>query len=173
MNTEKINEALFQYIDNSPTAFHAVAETARRLEAAGYVKLEKEEGAEILRKGKYYLTKNGSSLIAFRMPDGDVKKLRISAAHSDSPCFKVKETPEMDVEGHYTRLNVEGYGGMIQSTWLDRPLSVAGRVIIQTQEGLTERLVRLDRDLCVIPNLAIHFNREVNKGCLLYTSRCV
>ena len=164
MNTEKINEALFQYIDNSPTAFHAVAETARRLEAAGYVKLEKEEGAEILRKGKYYLMKNGSSLIAFRMPDGDVKKLRISAAHSDSPCFKVKETPEMDVEGHYTRLNVEGYGGMIQSTWLDRPLSVAGRVIIQTQEGLTERLVRFDRDLCVIPNLAIHFNREVNKG---------
>ena len=114
--------------------------------------------------GRYYMTRNDSSLIAFRIPKGEVRRFQIGAAHSDSPSFKVKETPEMGVEGHYVRLNTEGYGGMIQSTWLDRPLSVAGRVIVETENGPRTRLVNLDRDLCVIPNVAIHFNREINKG---------
>ena len=110
------------------------------------------------------MTRNASSLIAFRIPKRELESFRIAAAHSDSPAFKIKETPEMDVEGHYVKLNTEGYGGMIQSTWLDRPLSVAGRVIVETENGPETMLVNLDRDLCVIPNVAIHFNREVNKG---------
>ncbi|HJC23772.1 MAG TPA: M18 family aminopeptidase [Candidatus Eisenbergiella merdavium] len=164
LNTEKITQELFAYIDASPTAFHAAAEAAKRLEAAGYEKLEKETGAGIVPGGKYYMTRNASSLIAFRIPKRELKSFRIAAAHSDSPAFKIKETPEMDVEGHYLKLNTEGYGGMIQSTWLDRPLSVAGRVIVETENGPETMLVNLDRDLCVIPNVAIHFNREVNKG---------
>ena len=161
---EKVTQELFAYIDASPTAFHAVAEAAARLEAAGYEKLEKEAEAGMVPGGRYYMTRNDSSLIAFRIPKGEVRRFRIGAAHSDSPSFKVKETPEMGVEGHYIRLNTEGYGGMIQSTWLDRPLSVAGRVIVETENGPRTRLVNLDRDLCVIPNVAIHFNREINKG---------
>ena len=161
---EKVTQELFAYIDASPTAFHAVAEAAARLEAAGYEKLEKEADAGMVPGGRYYMTRNDSSLIAFRIPKGEVRRFRIGAAHSDSPSFKVKETPEMGVEGHYIRLNTEGYGGMIQSTWLDRPLSVAGRVIVETENGPRTRLVNLDRDLCVIPNVAIHFNREINKG---------
>ena len=164
LDTEKVIQELFAYIDASPTAFHAVAEAAARLEAAGYEKLEKETEAGIVPGGRYYMTRNDSSLIAFRIPKGEVRRFRIGAAHSDSPSFKVKETPEMGVEGHYIRLNTEGYGGMIQSTWLDRPLSVAGRVIVETENGPKTRLVNLDRDLCVIPNVAIHFNREINKG---------
>ena len=157
LDTEKVTQELFAYIDASPTAFHAVAEAAVRLEAAGYKKLEKEAGAGIAPGGRYYMTRNDSSLIAFRIPKGEVRRFRIGAAHSDSPSFKIKE-------GHYVRLNTEGYGGMIQSTWLDRPLSVAGRVIVDTENGPETRLVNLDRDLCVIPNVAIHFNREINKG---------
>ena len=163
-DTEKITQELFAYIDASPTAFHAAAQAAKRLEEAGYVKLEKEAGARITAGGKYYMTRNDSSLIAFRIPKEEVRRFRIAAAHSDSPSFKIKETPEMSVEGHYVKLNTEGYGGMIQSAWLDRPLSVAGRVIVETPDGPQTRLVDLDRDLCVIPNVAIHFNREINKG---------
>ncbi|HJA91640.1 MAG TPA: M18 family aminopeptidase [Candidatus Eisenbergiella merdipullorum] len=164
LDTEKVTQELFAYIDASPTAFHAAAEAASRLEAAGYEKLEKETGARIVPGGRYYMTRNDSSLIAFRVPEGELQRFRIAAAHSDSPSFKIKETPELEVEGHYVRLNTEGYGGMIQSTWLDRPLSVAGRVIVETENGPRTRLVNLDRDLCVIPNVAIHFNREINKG---------
>ena len=164
LDTEKVTQELFDFIDASPTAFHAAAQAAKRLEAAGYRKVGKETGIRPEAGGRYYMTRNGSSLIAFRIPKGELRRFRIAAAHSDSPAFKVKETPEMGVEGHYIRLNTEGYGGMIQSTWLDRPLSVAGRVIVETENGPRTRLVNLDRDLCVIPNVAIHFNREINKG---------
>ena len=164
LDTEKVTQELFDYIDASPTAFHAAAQAAKRLEAAGYRKVGKETGIRPEAGGRYYMTRNGSSLIAFRIPKGELRRFRIAAAHSDSPAFKVKETPEMDVEGRYGKLNTEGYGGMIQSSWLDRPLSVAGRVIVETEDGPQARLVNLDRDLCVIPNVAIHFNREINKG---------
>ena len=88
----------------------------------------------------------------------------MAAAHSASPCFKIKEKPELTVEEHYLRLNTEKYGGMILSTWLDRPLSVAGRLAVKNGNGIEGRLVNIDRDLCVIPNVAIHMNREMNKG---------
>ena len=162
--TEDITEGLFQFIDNSPTAFHAAANAAAALEKAGYVRITGEEEAGIKPGGKYYRTKNDSALIAFRLPEGRISGLRIAASHSDSPCFKVKETPEMEVEGHYVKLNTEGYGGMIMSTWLDRPLSIAGRVIGKENGRLVTRLLNIDRDLCIIPNVAIHFNREINKG---------
>lgn len=164
MNIEKLTDNLFHFIDNSPTAFHAVANAAEMLTAAGYQKITRETEADIQPGGKYFLTRNDTSIIAFRLPEGKPAGLRIAASHSDSPCFKVKENPEMAVEGHYRRLNTEGYGGMIMSTWMDRPLSIAGRVMIKTENGLETRLVNLDRDLCVIPNVAIHFNREINKG---------
>lgn len=164
MDTEKITEALFEFIDNSPTAFHAVANAARRLEGAGYRRIEREGDVRIAPGGRYFMTRNDSALIAFRIPKGRMEGLRIAASHSDSPCFKIKETPEMETEGRYIRLNIEGYGGMILSTWMDRPLSVAGRVILKGEDGLQTRLVQMDRDLCIIPNVAIHFNREINKG---------
>ena len=162
--TEEITEGLFRFIDNSPTAFHAVQNAARMLEEAGYKKIVCETAAGIRAGGRYYATRNDSALIAFRIPAGKMKGLRIAASHSDSPCFKVKETPEMDVEGHYVKLNTEGYGGMIMSTWLDRPLSVAGRAILMENGRPVTKLVNIDRDLCIIPNVAIHFNREINKG---------
>ena len=162
--TEDITEGLFQFIDNSPTAFHAAANAAAALEKAGYVRITGEEEAGIKPGGKYYRTRNDSALIAFRLPEGRISGLRIAASYSDSPCFKVKETPEMEVEGHYVKLNTEGYGGMIMSTWLDRPLSIAGRVIGKENGRLVTRLLNIDRDLCIIPNVAIHFNREINKG---------
>ncbi len=164
MNTEKITEQLFDFIDNSPTAFHAIDNAAKMLEAAGYTRIVRESETDVVSGGKYYLTRNGSSIIAFRLPEGKPAGLRIAASHSDSPCFKVKENPEMAVEGHYRRLNTEGYGGMIMSSWVDRPLSVAGRVLLKGENGPETRLVNLDRDLCIIPNVAIHFNREINKG---------
>lgn len=164
MNTEKITDALFDFIDNSPTAFHAAANAAGRLEEAGYERIGREGDVRIVPGGRYFMTRNDSALIAFRIPEGRMEGLRIAASHSDAPCFKIKETPEMETEGHYLKLNIEGYGGMIMSTWLDRPLSIAGRVILKGEDGLLTRLVQMDRDLCIIPNVAIHFNREINKG---------
>ncbi len=123
----------------------------------GRVEAGKEEG-------KYYVIRNGSALIAFRIPKRDFLGFQIMASHSDSPSFKIKENPEMDVEGHYVKLNVEKYGGMLCAPWFDRPLSVAGRVIVKDGSRLVTRLVNIDRDLCMIPNLAIHMNREANEG---------
>ena len=114
---------------------------------------------------KYYVTRNDSSIIAFRMPENeDFYNFQISAAHSDSPAFKIKENPEMIEDSNYVTLNVEKYGGMLMAPWLDRPLSVAGRVIIKDGNTLKPVLINVDRDLCVIPNLAIHMNRDANNG---------
>ena len=104
-------------------------------------------------------------MIAARIPENGGKGFRIAASHSDSPCFKLKEVPEQKVEGKYVKLNTERYGGMILSTWLDRPLSAAGRVFVKNGEGEVEqRLVNFRKDLSVIPNVAVHFNREINDG---------
>lgn len=113
--------------------------------------------------GKYYVTRNGSSIIAFCVPE-IINGFHIMASHSDSPTFKVKELPEIGVEKKYTKLNVEGYGGMLMSTWFDRPLSVAGRLLVRDKERIISMLVNVDRDLLVIPSLAIHMNRGVNDG---------
>ncbi|MBQ7065022.1 MAG: M18 family aminopeptidase [Firmicutes bacterium] len=160
---------MLDFIERSPSCYHVVANVKTMLKEAGYLELsEAEDWTECLKEEtgtrRFFVVRNDSSLIAVQMPGGKARGFHISAAHSDSPCYKIKEKPEITVEGAYTKLNVEGYGGMIRSTWLDRPLSVAGRIAVETPEGIRTQLVCVDRDLCVIPNLAIHMNRGMNEG---------
>ena len=156
-----IHQDLFAYIEKSPTPFHAVAESARRLEQAGFAALNETENWSLVPGGKYYVTRNQSSLIAFVMPQTAGEGWRMSAAHSDSPSFKVKSASQ---QAGFTMLNTEGYGGMIRSAWLDRPLGIAGRVLVKTERGVESRLVNLEGVSAVIPHLAIHFDRTVNDG---------
>lgn len=160
-----ISKELMDFIKDSPTAFHVVKNFSTMLEKAGFIKLNERNKWKIEQGGKYYVTRNDSSIIAFQVPDNmDFYNFQIAAAHSDSPAFKIKENPEMVEDNNYVTLNVEKYGGMLMAPWFDRPLSVAGRVIIRENSGLKPVLVNVDRDLCVIPNLAIHMNRDVNNG---------
>ena len=169
---ESINQGLLRFIQDSPSVFHVIDNMKKRLEEAGFAERREQDCWELQPGGAYYVTRNDSSLIAFRLPAacdrGDQRPFKgyhIVAAHSDSPTFKVKAQPETVTEKQYVRLNVEKYGGMILSTWLDRPLSVAGRVAVREADGsVGMRLVNLDRDLLVIPNLAVHMNREINSG---------
>jgi aspartyl aminopeptidase len=138
---------------------------ARTLTEQGFTRLDEGEKWTILPGQGYFVTRNDSSLIAFQIPNQGIKGWRIMASHSDSPAFKIKEHPEITVENHYVQLNVEKYGGLVVSSWLDRPLSVAGRIIVRNpNHTLTSKLVNIDRDLVLIPNLAIHVNRDINKG---------
>ncbi|MCR5611244.1 MAG: M18 family aminopeptidase [Clostridiales bacterium] len=154
---------LLTFIEKSPTAFHAVKNVASELEASGAIRLAEGDKWELSAGKSYFVTRNMSSVIAFTVP-GEADSLRIIAAHSDSPAFKIKENAELSVRGKYTQLNVEKYGGMLFAPWFDRPLSVAGRVLVRTEKGVEARLIDVDRDLLVIPNVAIHMNREVNDG---------
>lgn len=155
-------KAFQSYIDQSHSTYHAVAALVQMLEKAGYTALQEGQDWTLTAGGKYYLTRGGSAVVAFRIPEGEVKGFLLSASHADRPTFKVKENGTL--AGTYTRLGVEKYGGMIISTWLDRPLSVAGRVLVETETGVESRLVDIDRDLLLIPNVAIHMNRTVNDG---------
>lgn len=158
------NEKLFHFIQNSPTSFHAVRTMAEALRKEGYTKLEEHTSWDLAPGGRYYVTRNCSSLIAFRIPRQIDGGFLITASHSDSPSFKIKENPELKSEGLYVRLNVEKYGGMLMAPWLDRPLSFAGRVVVEEKGQITTKLIDLDRDLLLIPNVAIHMNRDVNSG---------
>lgn len=160
----KTSKDMLHFIEESPSCFHAAANLAKLLGEADFKELKEQEAFAIENGGKYFVIRNGSSILAFTLPKGEAKGFHITAAHSDSPCFKVKEKPEMEVEKQYVKLNVEKYGGMIDSTWLDRPLSVAGRVVVKENDRLVTKLVSVDRDLLVIPNVAIHMNRDMNKG---------
>lgn len=162
-NRETVHQ-LFDFITSSPSPFHAVWNMKQRLESEGYVQLLESQNWELKAGGKYYVIRNGSSILAFRIPKTDFQGFQIMASHSDSPSFKIKENPEMEVEGHYVKLNVEKYGGMLCAPWLDRPLSVAGRLVVREGNRLVTKLVSVDRDLALIPNLAIHMNREANDG---------
>lgn len=157
-------EKLLDFIEKSPTAFQAVEEMTKRLTEKGFELLSEREYWKLVPGGKYIVTRNHSALIAFCIPEEESRVFHIMASHSDSPTFKIKENPEMKVGSNYVKLNVEKYGGMLMAPWFDRPLSIAGRVIIQTRDGLKEKLVSLNRDLVMIPNLAIHMNREANNG---------
>jgi len=157
-------EQLFRFIERSPSSFHAVDTMRGMLEKAGFVQLKEAEEWKITSGGKYFVIRNASSIAAFTLPKGELLGFHMAAAHSDSPTFKIKEKPEMTVEDQYVKLNCEKYGGMILSTWLDRPLSVAGRVIIKENKTFVSRLVNIERDLLMIPNVAIHMNRDMNKG---------
>ena len=160
----EITEQLLEFIRKSPVSFQATEEMEQRFRKAGYQKLFEKEYWNLKAGGKYVVTRNHSALIAFSIPEKNSMRFHIMASHSDSPAFKIKENPEMQVEHAYTKLNVEGYGGMLMAPWADRPLSVAGRVMVSGKNGPEERLVNIDRDLLMIPSLAIHMNREANKG---------
>lgn len=160
----EITEQLLEFIRKSPVSFQAIEEMEQRFRKAGYQKLSENEYWNLKAGGKYVVTRNHSALIAFSIPEKNSMRFHIMASHSDSPAFKIKENPEMQVEHAYTKLNVEGYGGMLMAPWADRPLSVAGRVMVSGKNGPEERLVNIDRDLLMIPSLAIHMNREANKG---------
>lgn len=163
MNKKNLQK-LFTFIDESPTCFHAVANLEKRLDKQGFTALTERERWKPEMGGKYYVNRNGSALIALTIPQKKPSGFHMVAAHSDSPCFKLKESPEIVADPYYLKLNVEKYGGMILSTWLDRPLSVAGRIVVKDGDGLRSCLVNLDRDTAIIPNLAIHMNRDINKG---------
>ena len=159
------NTALFDFIAHCPTAFHTAATVCEALTAAGYTRLA-ESDAWTLEAGRgYFVSRGASSVIAFRAPEA-FGGFVIAAAHGDSPAPKIKENADLKSED-YTELSVEPYGGMIFSTWFDRPLSVAGRVIVRTEGGIAARLCDLGVPAAVIPNVAIHMNRTMNDGTKL------
>ncbi|MBO5078309.1 MAG: M18 family aminopeptidase [Oscillospiraceae bacterium] len=158
---DRIN-SLKSFLDGAKSVYHAVAQLKDRLEGEGYAYLSESAPWDIEAGGKYFLTRGGTALIAFRVPEDTPVGFMMSASHSDRPTFKLKENGELT--GNYTRLATEKYGGMLMAPWLDRPLSLAGRVIVETEDGVQSRLVDIDRDLLLIPNVAIHMNRKANDG---------
>ena len=159
---EEVKE-LLSFVDGNPTAFHTTASIRELLLKEGFTELLESRKWNLTPGEGYFVCRNGSSVIAFRLgTDLTSYSFNVAAAHTDSPCFKVKENAELHMGQKYTRLNTEGYGGMICSTWLDRPLSVAGRVLVKENGAIASKLVALDKDLLLIPSVAIHMNREVN-----------
>lgn len=150
------------FLDHSPSCYHATANLVEMLKKEGYQQLREHEDWLLDVGGRYFMVRGGTTLIAFRIPVKAPTGFMMSAAHVDRPTFKVKG--QNDVTGTYTRLATEKYGGMIMSTWMDRPLSVAGRVMVETENGVESKLVNLDRDLMLMPSVAIHMNRQVNDG---------
>ena len=157
---------LMQFLQASPTAYQAVENLSGMLEAGGFRRLNESEAWSLEPGRGYYVTRNQSSVIAFRLPERGFAHFQIVASHSDSPCFKLKPQAGRTANG-YALLNVEKYGGMILSTWMDRPLSLAGRLVVRENGALVARSVNLDRDVALIPNVPIHFNRTVNDGVAL------
>jgi len=165
----KKNEAatsLMKFVDESPSMYHAIANLANMLKEAGYMELSGGDVFKLKKGGKYFTTTNGSAIIAWKMGKKIETGFRIIGSHSDSPTFKIKPSPDITVQNHYVKLNTEMYGGAIVSTWFDRPLSVAGRLTTKGKDVLNPEvhLVNIDKNFLVIPNLAIHMNRDVNEG---------
>ena len=165
---------LEDFMNASPVNFWAVETIKKCLGEAGYTEWKAGEPCPEVKAGdKVFVTKNGSAIFAFHMGKKTLAEggMRIISAHSDSPCFRVKPNAEIKCEGGLVKLNTELYGGAIMSTWMDRPLSLAGRVVLKGAEGdITNpevRLLRIERPILTIPNLAIHFNRQVNDGVAL------
>ncbi len=163
MSIERANE-LFRFIKNSPSCFHAIATIREELLGHGFIELPEGKKWELQAGKQYFVTRNQSSVLAFKVPTADFTSFHIVASHSDSPTFKLKENAEIETCDKYIQLNTEGYGGMICSTWLDRPLSIAGRVMVKDGSSVKTKLLAVDRDLVMIPNMAIHMNRDINNG---------
>lgn len=155
---------LLEFIENSPTAYQAVDSATKILDEQGFVRLGAQDEWKLEPGAGYYTVQNGTSIIAFCMPAGKIGSIMLAASHSDSPTFKLKANCEADACGDYVKLNTERYGGMILSTWLDRPLSLAGRLVVKDGEVIRSINVKVDRDLVLIPNVAIHQNRKHNDG---------
>lgn len=165
MDTERNRtRELLAFIGESPTPYHAVAAMERRLAACGFLRLHEAERWELQAGQGYYVARGGTSLLAFRVHKPDFRNFQTVLCHSDSPCLRIKENGQMTVLKRYACLNVEKYGGLLTAPWLDRPLSAAGRVVLETKEGLEERLVDFERDILLIPNVAIHMDRTANEG---------
>lgn len=162
ITADDISRDLIHFIAKSPSPFHAVRGIKAALLYAGFTEIREEDTWQIEKGGKYVVTRNGSALMAFTVPQEGAEAFHITASHCDSPTFKIKEDPEI-ADGPYVKLNVEGYGGMIMSTWLDRPLSVAGRLLVTENGHLAEKLVAIDGTMLVIPSVAIHMDRSVNQ----------
>lgn len=155
---------LFDYIQNSPSPFHTIKEAKRLLLNAGFAELCEQDDWAVKKGGSYFVVRNDSAIIAFKVPETGFKGFHMVASHSDSPAFKIKENGALKGADGCVKCNVEKYGGMIMSTWFDRPLSIAGRVCVDTGKGIENKLINFDEDLLIIPNLAIHMNRNVNDG---------
>ena len=167
MEVKSFAREVIEFIDESPSTYHVVKNCSDILDENGFERIMPREKWEIKKGGKYFLKKSSSTIIAFTVgEDFDVKNgFKIFGAHTDSPCFRIKPSPEIVTE-NVVRLNMEVYGGPILSTWFDRPLSIAGRVIVKGENSFFPRTVKIkiDEPLLTIPNLAIHQNREVNNG---------
>lgn len=165
---KKFAENMLDFIYKSPTQFNAVEVSAEMLEKNGFEKLNPKENWKLEVGKKYYTTKNSSALVAFKINSDEIEKegFRIIGSHTDSPGFRIKPNAEMESCGAYLKLNTEGYGGMILSTWLDRPLAMAGRVFLRGENPFkpVEKIVNINKPVCIIPNLAIHMNRSINDG---------
>lgn len=165
MNHIDLTKELVEFIHSSPSMFHSIHTIQNELDQAGFTWLKEQDPWKLEAGKKYYTIRNNSSLIAFSLPaDLSDYHFQMTAAHGDSPTYKIKSVPEMKGPGEYIRLDVEAYGGMIDSTWLDRPLTIAGRVLVKTDSGVKSELFYVDQDILLIPNVAIHFNRSVNDG---------
>lgn len=165
---QKFAKNLIDFIDQSPTSFHATKNVEQTLIKEGFKRINMEDKWDLEKEGKYYIIKNNSAIIGFVIGKGDIAKdgFKIIGAHTDAPSFKIKPNPEISVEGKYLKLNTEVYGGPILNTWCDRPLSMAGRVTVNTKNPLKPKDVLIDvkKPIMIIPNLAIHMNRKVNDG---------
>lgn len=169
------SDRVLDFIRRSPSCFHVVENLKDELFQHDYEELREEQSWDLKPGGRYFVTRNSSSILSFRLPglsEGGIQSLHIIASHSDSPTFKVKPSPEICVNADEIKLNIEKYGGMLCGTWFDRPLSVAGRVLVlvpgekekSPAVRIEQRLVNIDRDLVMIPSLAIHMNRNANEG---------
>lgn len=157
----KYSDGFLRFVKETPNAYYAADNIAEMLREKGFLELS-EKDAWDMKSGKYFVRRNDATIIALDLPR-EYDRFSIAAAHGDSPCFRIKPNPEM-AENGYLKLNTEIYGGMLQYSWLDRPLSVAGRVIVKENGVFKSRLINIQRDLLVIPSLAIHMNRGVNDG---------
>lgn len=165
MNNIEISKELLSFIEDSPSMFHSIRTIRKKLDQDGFTYLKEKDQWSISKGGKYYTTRNNSSLIAFKVGnDCSNYHFQLTAAHGDSPTYKVKSVPELVGPNEYLRLDVEAYGGMIDSTWFDRPLTLAGRVLVQEGNKISNRYLYIDKDILMIPNVAIHFNRQINDG---------
>ena len=161
---ETVTQNLIDFIAASPSCYHVIQNFRTMLTKKGFSELSETETWKLEEGKQYFVVRGDSSLIAFKIPDKGFKNFQIVASHSDSPAFKIKEKEELSVDGHYVELNTEKYGGMICAPWFDRPLSVAGKAVVRSGNSFETRLVNIDRDLVMIPNAAIHMNRQVNDG---------
>lgn len=162
---ETFAAGLLQYLNDSPTAYHAVKNGAALLKACGFQELKETDSWSLQKGGKYFVIKNGSALVAIAVGKGDPAKegFRIIGAHTDSPCLKIKPGACSVTPDGYVKVNVEIYGGAILNTWFDRPLAMAGRLIVRENGALQEKLIQIDNPVFLIPNLCIHFHRDVNE----------